>query len=41
MDPNKITWNVPFYTGTRRYIPGKGEMMRVTINLPDGQDVRR
>jgi hypothetical protein len=33
------TWTVPFYAGTRRYIPGL--TMRVVVNLPDGQDVRR
>jgi hypothetical protein len=34
-----MNWTVPFYAGTRRYIPG--QTMRVVVNLPDGQDVRR
>jgi hypothetical protein len=34
VDYNKIPWVTPFYSGTRRYIPGQtcGETMSVTIN---------
>ena len=37
IDYNQMNWTVPFYSGTRRYIPGQsgGETMRVVINLPD------
>jgi Phage Terminase len=37
VDYNKIPWVTPFYSGTRRYIPGQtcGETMSETINMPD------